>query len=272
MDRRTIWPDRAVSGGQPQAGARRRSALASGAILFTDPGLIGDRDHQAPCGTGPSSGAGPPALGSASGAGDDGMGPVTRSQLQGGDEPGPGVPRASSRRRGPAGACVHRSTRAGHRHTTELRVMVETFADELARRPIARTTLTAMEEEHIKGARHRNLEPDADRGLDPLLSSHDLSLRRAGNRNSIPKSLRSVNSAPRASAADFFAFAKLGAADRASERARQDPRRLSAADVAAVERLLTLHLQRSRRGRGPPGRLAPGPDLDRSTSEGRGCR
>lgn len=166
------------------------------------------------------------------------------------------------------GACVTELTGADLRHTTEVRVMVETFAVRLTVDRLPDTTLKAMEQ-HIEGARRRNLEPDANRELEHSLVFHDLFVRACGN----PKLIQIHEVVKRHMRRyQLFAFAKLGRADRATSEHAEILGAFRLRDVAAIERLLTLHLQRVSDEIAPHLDGSPAPDPDRSTHRGRGAR
>ena len=146
--------------------------------------------------------------------------------------------------------------------------MVETFAVRLTVDRLPDATLKAMEQ-HIEDARRRNLEPDANRELDHSLVFHDLFVRACGN----PKLIQIHEVVKRHMRRyQLFAFAKLGRADRATSEHAEILDAFRLRDVAAIERLLTLHLQRVSDEIAPHLNAPPAPDPDRSTHRGRGTR
>ena len=96
-------------------------------------------------------------------------------------------------------------------------------------------------EQHIEDARRRNLEPDASRELDHSLVFHDLFVQACGN----PKLIQIHEVVKRHMRRyQLFAFSRLGRADRATAEHAEILEAFRLRDVAAIERLVVLHLQR----------------------------
>jgi DNA-binding GntR family transcriptional regulator len=138
------------------------------------------------------------------------------------------------------GACVSELTREDLRLTTEVRVMVETFAVRLAAARLPDATLEAMGR-HLEAARRRGLDPHAAEDLDHSLTFHDAFVRACGN----PKLVQLHEVVKRHMRRyQLVAFSRLGRADRATAEHAEILEAFRRRDAAAVERLLVSHLQR----------------------------
>ena len=166
------------------------------------------------------------------------------------------------------GACVSELTREDLRHTTELRVMVETFAVRLTVDRLPASTIETMEQQ-IEAARRRNLEPDANRELDHSLVFHDLFVQACGN----PKLIQIHEVVKRHMRRyQLFAFSQLGRADRATAEHAEILEAFRQRDVAAIERLVVLHLQRVSDEIAPHLDASPPSGPGHSPNRGRGTR
>ncbi len=124
------------------------------------------------------------------------------------------------------------------RETTDVRVMLETYAARLACKTLSDAALEAMAE-RIERARRRGRGRKASAELNDSMGFHDVFVAACGNRKLIDlyeivkRHLRRYQ---------LLSFSRLGRAQRATAEHAEILKAFRARDVAAVEQLLTKHL------------------------------
>lgn len=139
------------------------------------------------------------------------------------------------------GAWVSELNAADFRETTEVRIMLETYAARLACKALDDAAFDAMAEQ-IQRARNRKQGRNVAAELNSSMGFHDVFVEACGNRKLIQlyqivkRHLRRYQ---------LLAFSRLGRAGRAIEEHLEMLDAFRARNVAEVERLLVEHLTRA---------------------------